>query len=88
MLDGPTELDPIVLTDDWALNADGSLSPLDAWLDSSDDWCEPGDDEPVDGRLESSLDSGEPLGWDDGLRDPDEPLDSRERPSENGERLD
>ena len=65
VLDGTTKLEPIVLPDDWALNDDGLLSPLDAWLDCSEDWREPGDDEPVDGGLESSLDSGEPLGWDD-----------------------
>ena len=70
-------------SDDLVLSDDGWLATLDAWLDSCEDRGEPGDDDAAEGGLDASLDSEDPLGWDDALCS-----DSLDGPREDCEWLD
>jgi len=62
--------------------------PLDALLDGAEERGEAGDDEAGDARLDVSLGGDDPLGWDDGLRRLEEPVESLDGPCEDCESLD
>lgn len=57
-------------------------------LDGAEERGEAGDDEAGDGRLDVPLGVDDPLGWDDGLRRLEDPVESLDGPCEDCESLD